>query len=48
MTLEQNLYEALRGEEMNNFDGIKITSGPLRLKTELSTSSGASKSTQAL
>ena len=36
MALEQNPYEALRGGEMNNFDGMKITSRPLKLKTELS------------
>lgn len=36
MALEQNPHEALKGGEMNNCDGMKITSGPLRPKTELS------------
>ena len=36
MALEQNPHEALKGGEMNNCDGMKITSGPLRRKTELS------------
>lgn len=49
MALGAKPHEALKGGEMNNCDGMKITSGPLRRKTELSRApgTGASRSGQA-